>query len=337
MDAQPLRFILAGQFRRDYLLPPTAAPFVEVPGGNLLYAAAGMSLWEQGIGLLGRIPTDYPPDWLEKMRLCGLDTRGIRPVQEEVDVRLFITQDEAGEAAFDNPVARFAQAGHPFPKGLLGYRETLPTLDSRTRLGPLSIRLADIPVDFLDAAAAHICPVDYLTHSLLPPALRQGHITTLTLDPSPGYMNPVFFNNIPALLSSLTAFLTTENKLRSLFQGRSTDPLEMAEALAEYGCELIIIRRGTQGQIVYESAAHRGWHIPAYPGRRFNPTGAGDAFCGGFLAGWRASYDPIQAALQGNISASIVIESCDPFYAFNSMPGLAQARLEALKERITPL
>ena len=120
----------------------------------------------------------------------------------------------------------------PFPRELLGYRNPASQIDSRTKLLPNTIRQADIPPDFLDASAAHICPLDYLTHTLLPAVLRQAEFTTVTLDPSPGYMNPTYWNEVPALLTGLTAFLPSEEELCSLFQGKSDDLWEMAEAIA---------------------------------------------------------------------------------------------------------
>jgi sugar/nucleoside kinase (ribokinase family) len=117
----------------------------------------------------------------------------------------------------------------------------------------------------------------------------------------------------------------------SLFQGRSTDLWEMAETLAGYGCEIIVIKRRSNGQYLYDHSSHTRWIIPAYPSRLVDPTGAGDAFCGGFLAGYRNTYSPLQAALFGNISASLTIEGPGPFYALDSLPALAQARLEALQ------
>jgi sugar/nucleoside kinase (ribokinase family) len=38
---------------------------------------------------------------------------------------------------------------------------------------------------------------------------------------------------------------------------------------------------------------------------------AGEALSGGFLAGYRRSFDPLEAVLYGNISASMVIEGHD--------------------------
>ena len=233
----------------------------------------------------------------------------------------------------DEPVVHFARLGLPFPKALLGYRAGSP-LDSRTRLLPTSLRQGDIPSDYLDAGVVHLCPMDYLTHSLLPAILRQAQFTMVTLDPSSGYMNPTYWENVPALLTGLTAFLPSEEEALSLFEGRSDDLWEIAEALTSYGCEIIVIKRGEGGQILYDSASGTRWEVPSYPSRMVNPIGAGDAFCGGFLAGFRRNYDVLEAVLFGNIAASLVVEGHQPTYALDALPGLAEARLESLRQSV---
>jgi sugar/nucleoside kinase (ribokinase family) len=286
------------------------------------------------LGLLGRVGEDYPQEWLEDFARRGFDVRGIRMLPEMVDLRSFYVYTDSTTRVSEDPVAHFARLGLSFPKALLGYRPPAPVQDSRTRLSPTSLRQADIPADYLDASAAHLCPLDYLTHSLLPAILRQAGFTTVMMDPSPGYMNPIFWNDVPALVSGLTAFLPAEEEIRALFHGRSTDLWEMAEALAVYGCEFVAIKRGQNGQFLYDSTSRSRWEIPAYPARLVDPTGGGHAFCGGFLAGYRRTYDPLEAALHGNISASLAIEGQGPFYALDALPGLARARLEALREGV---
>ena len=64
---------------------------------------------------------------------------------------------------------------------------------------------------------------------------------------------------------------------------------------------------------------------------------AGDAFCGGFLAGYRKSYDPLEAVMYGNISASLVVEGNSPAYALEAHPALATARLESLRQSVRKL
>ncbi len=330
------RCIIFGQLRREFFILPEGRLGLDVPGGNLIYAAAGFVIWERELapGLVARVGEDYPCAWLEQFSKRGLDTRGIRILPEAVDLRSFYVYTDRTTRIVDDPVACFARLGQPFPKMLLGYRTPKATIDSRVNLSLTSLRQTDIPLDYMDASVAHLCPVDYLTHILIPAVLRQSGFTTITLDPSPGAMTPIFWDDMPVLINGLTAFLPSEEELRTLFHGRSVDLWEMVETMASYGCEFVVVKRGERGQILYDAASHSRWEIPAYPARLVNPTGAGDAFCGGFLAGYRRTFDPLQAVLYGNIASSLVVEGNGPFFALDALPGLSQARLEALRDTV---
>jgi sugar/nucleoside kinase (ribokinase family) len=336
MEITSPRYLFAGQLTRDFLILPDGTTVLDQPGGNVIYAAVGLAIWEPDPlpGLMARVGEDYPQEWLDEFSQRGLDTRGVRVLPHAVDVRSFSAYINRTTRVADDPVPHFARLGIPFPKSLLGYRAHSANLDSRTRLLATSLRQSDIPPDYLEASTAHLCPLDYLTHSVLPAALRQAEYTTVTLDPSPGYMNPAYWGEVPALLTGLSAFLPSEEEARSLFHGRSENLWEMAEALTAYGCELVVLKCGERGQLLYDSATHTRWEIPPYPARVVDPTGAGDAFCGGFLAGYRKTFDPVEAVLYGNISASQVVEGVGPFFALDALPGLPQARLEALRQSV---
>lgn len=317
-----------------FLLPPSGQPRLDTPGGNLLYAAAGLRLWEDEIGLISRVGEDYPRSWIDSFKKHGFDTQGINILPDALDLRQFIAYSDLHTRHTDNPVAHFARREIKFPKTLFGYEDPTTLTDSSDQLTAHSIRERDIPDDYYHATAAHFCPMDYLTHTLIPALLRQSGFTTLTLDPSRNYMNPNFFDQVQGVVSGLTTFLPSEEKLRELFRGRSDDLWEMAEALAGYGCEIIVIKRAIRGQLLYDARSRERFEIPAYPGREVDLTGAGDSFCGGYLAGWRRTFDPVQAALYGNVSASLTIEGSGPFYPLEALPGLAEARLEVLKQSI---
>lgn len=336
MNPTSPRFIFAGQLNRQYVVMPSGEVLLDQPGGNALYASIGNAVWEPDPppALVARVGEDYPQDWLDEFERRGLDVRGVRVLPEAVDVRSFFAYLDRNTRSYDDPVAHFARLGLPFPKALLGYRNPLSPLDSRTQLLATSLRQGDIPGDYLDASAAHLCPLDYLTHSVLPAMLRHAEFTTVTLDPSPGYMNPTYWGDVPSLITGLTAFLPAEEDVCALFEGRSNDLWEMAEALSAYGCEIMVFKCGARGQLLYDAASHARWEIPSYPAKVVNPTGAGDAFCGGFIAGYRKSYDPLEAVLYGNISASLVVEGHDPYYALDTLPGLPQARLDALRPSV---
>lgn len=330
------RNILAGQLRRDFVVLPNGEICLDVPGGNLLYAAAGFAVWDQSQppGLVARVGMDFPQEWITEFSNRGFDVRGINILDQPVDLRSFYAYRDPSRRVEEDPLDYFSILGLPFPKALLGYKPGSNEPDSRTRLSLTSLRHVDLIPEYMEATSAHICPVDFLTHSLLPAVLRQAGFTFITLDPSSGYMTPSFRDDVASIVTGLNVFLPSEEEARRLFHGRSTDLWEIAEILSSYGCEIIVIKRGERGQLLYDSGARRRWEIPAYPVKSIDPTGVGDAFCGGFLAGFRQTFDPIQAAVYGNISASLAIEGQGPFYALESLPTLAQARFEALNQSV---
>jgi sugar/nucleoside kinase (ribokinase family) len=238
-----------------------------------------------------------------------------------------------GQTAYKNknPFSYLSRRDVALPSELIGYSSHWPLKSSRRERGEISIREAEIPLAYKSASGAHICPLDYLSHNLLPAMLRGKGFATLTLDPCSSYMTPDFFGDFPALLPGLTAIFPSEEDLRSLYKGKSVDLWEIATDLGHYGCELVVIKRGARGQYLYESATERKWDIPAYPARVVNPVGVGDAFCGGFLAAYRRSFDPLEAVFHGSVSASLTIEGQGAFFGLEALPGLAEARLEVLR------
>lgn len=331
MDPQ---FVVAGLMRREYLLPPVGRPLLDAPGGNLLYAASGLRVWETEIGLLGRVGEDYPFKWRRDFEERGFDTRGLKMLPGSLDLRTFRAYSESFESSRNNPVSHFAHREMTFPKSLLGYKPPSDSQDNSRQPHPHAPTVGDIPKEYLDASAAHICPMDFTSQGQLLAAFKAGSATTVTLDPEPAYMTTGFQKDLRELLNGLTAFLPSRDELQSLFWGKTNDLWEMIEGLGSFGCEFILMKSGGLGQYLYDAVGKHRWEIPAYPSRMADPTGAGDAFCGGFLAGYRKTYDPLQAALHGNVSASLAVEGSGAFYPLDVMPGLAQARLEALRDLV---
>ena len=46
MEPHLPRYVIAGQLRREYTILPTKQPLLDVPGGNVLYAAVCVAVWE---------------------------------------------------------------------------------------------------------------------------------------------------------------------------------------------------------------------------------------------------------------------------------------------------
>ena len=63
-------------------------------------------------------------------------------------------------------------------------------------------------------------------------------------------------------------------------------------------------------------------------------TGAGDSFCGGFMAGYLFTHDPLQAAAYGAVSASFIVESLGARKPNHYQKELAEQRLTTILMKI---
>ena len=327
-------YVIAGHMTREYILPAVGQPLLDVAGGDVLYAAGGLLPWDGNVGLVSRVGEDFPRPWLKDIQGRGLDIGGIEILERSLDLRAFRAYGENFDVTHGSPVSQFARRGLTFPKVLLGYQDPSEMEPDPRAPDILSPVATAIPIDYRDARAVHLCPLDFVTHNHLTTAFGGGLVGTLTLDPSPAYMIPSFFRDLRVIVTRLTAFLPSEEELRGLFWGQTHDLWEMAAAVGEYGCDIIVIKRGGHGQSILDVKGKHRWEIPAYPARSADPTGVGDAFCGGFLAGFRKTYDPVQAALRGNVSASLKLEGSGAFYPLDILPGLAEARLNVLRDLV---
>jgi sugar/nucleoside kinase (ribokinase family) len=329
-------FVIAGTLNREYILPPSSPPLMDSPGGNLLYAAGGLAVWDSHLGLVGRVGEDYPRQWIRDFEARKLDTRGIQILKElqNIDLRRFIAFTDTLERSTTNAVSHFARRQLSFPKSLLGYQTVDDALKDPRAINPTSPALRDVPKDYRDAQYLHICPFDFTSQSQMVNLFKGGSTRIISLDPDAVYMTPPLWRELRIALQGVDVFTPAEEELRALFWGETNDLWEMARKVGEYGPQLIVIKRGKNGQMLYDIAGNRRYEIPAYPSRAVDPSGAGDSFCGGFLAGFHKTDDPLMAVLHGNISASLKIEGSGPFYPLDVVPGLAEARLYALKEMV---
>ena len=322
--------VFAGRLNREYILPMEGSAILDRAGGSPLYAAGAAAIWEKEIALLARVGEDYPYQFLQNFKKYNINTKGIQIIPGSLDLRSFRAYDKVRELSLSNPVKHFASRELTFPKALLGYSPPEKREKINAERHPATPLVTDIPSEYLQGEAVHISPLDFKSQGQLLTTFRAASVKIITLDPSPQYMNANRLQDLHLFLDGLTAFMPSEEELRQLFWGKTHDLWEMAEELGSLGCQVIVVKRGKEGQLLYDANAKKRWELPAYASRVADPTGAGDAFCGGFLAGYQQSGDVLRAAAFGNVSASLSMEGSGPFYPTEVLPGLAQARLEAM-------
>jgi sugar/nucleoside kinase (ribokinase family) len=122
-------------------------------------------------------------------------------------------------------------------------------------------------------------------------------------------------------------FLPSHQDILAIFPG--VEPIEGLRKLRTLAPDvaLIAIKCGQEGVIGHVTGTRESIHIPALAVEAVDVTGAGDAFCGGALAGFAEKSDPIEALLYGAVSASFCIEGF-------GLSGLAGATEERARERL---
>lgn len=332
-----IRLVVIGGLREDYFITHDGRVRLGELGGNAVYAAVGAAVWDAQVALVSRVGSNYPMHWLAEIEQAGFETTGVRVLPDPHDTRTFYAYLTPEERVDTNPRTHFLRIGHPLPEALHEYRSSTVGQDQRTHFAPLAVRPDELEFAGGSPLGAHLSPGDFLSHSLLPAQLRELGVRTVTLDPSLRYMEPGFRRELRILVNGLDAFLPSEAEALSFFQPHPPNTWAMAEALSSYGCSVVVIKRGAAGQHIWDRAGGRRWHVPAYPVRVVDVTGAGDAYCGGFLAGLSQTGDPLEAGLWGSVSASLAIEGTGALYALGAAPGLASARLESLRASVRAL
>ncbi len=326
-------YVTGGGLRIDTLITHTGEARIGLPGGNALYAAVGAALWGENVGVWARVGSNYPLTWLAQLAAHGLAHQGIVHLLEPHDHRTFYAYLPNGSRDDADPAAHFARIGQPLPPFLRGYVHSTLGQDDPARYEPLALRPADWPPAYAHARAVHLSPLSICTHRDVAPFLHSAGIPQITVDPGERYMTPALADHIRRFLPYVTAFLPSDQEIRSLF-GPHAAQIDVARVLTAWGAPLVVIKRGAAGVLLYERDSDRVTELPAFhpphDPRVIDVTGAGDAFCGGFMVGLSRTGDPRHAARYGLVSASLVIEGYSALYALTLPPAAAPHRLATL-------
>jgi sugar/nucleoside kinase (ribokinase family) len=334
MMGQPPLYAIIGELHQDYAILPQNETRLNVLGGSAAYAASGSRIWASPIGLLARIGPDYPQAWLDELQSHNIDCSAVKRLDEPLDTRAFYVFLQPGGLHPAQPAAHFLRLGLTLPKALLGYRPRRAGSSGADGYGDANIHPEELPSWISECKGVHLCPADYLCHAILPSRLRELKVGFISVDPAPNYLMPAGLPALRALMNGLDVFLPDEDEARLPFQSSRMDVWETAAAYGEMGVPIIVIKRGPGGACVFDARSGKRWNVPAYPSQVRDLAGSGDSFCGAFLAGLGETGDPAEAGLRGCVAASLTVEGHGPIYPLQALPGLAQARLQALRPSV---
>ena len=326
--------IIAGDIFFETIITHDGRVVLNSPGGSALYCAAGFRLWGKHPGILSKISENRPEAWQGAYQAKGVDTTGIKKIQGAFNQEYFYAINEDTEIAIDTPQKYFYALNQPLPKFLLGYEPPQSSTEITHSNQPSSITPEDIPHEYLQVNQLVVAPMDLYTYSIVPPFFRSktnGHIIFCASD---AFMQPAFWYEFPSLIRGAQAFVTMESQLRRLFLGKNENIWEMVEFVASTGVEIVLVYSDSGDHILYDKPSQKRYSIPRYPTQEVDPIGLYPAFCGGFSGGYITHFDPLQSALMASVTASIKIEGTGPLYILQTLPELAKARADALRDRV---
>jgi len=357
------RLACCGGLRTDYIITAQGEVRLMEMGGNALYAAAGAQLWLRPVAILARIGDSYPLGWLDDLRAYGFDTHGIRKVSGHQDHRTFYAYLDENTRVDTEPARHFARLGLELPAALRDYVHSTPGQDDPHHYEPLAVTPEDLEAYFaagdathplplsLDSnrlqpaedqaatAGLHIAPSSIRTQRYLPEVARRHGVQVVSADPGERAMQPALMAYVEEVLAQVDVFMPSDQEAERLFRD---EPAKMdarccAEWFAARGPRVVVLKLGSRGALVYERGSSRFWHVPALPVRVVDVTGAGDAFCGGFMAGFVHHGDPVRAAITGAVSASFAIQDYGPLHILAATKEEADHRASLLQSRVSAL
>lgn len=297
MSAPP-DLVIAGNLLIDDVVFADGLTLMGEPGGAALYTALAASLWGAKVAVASVAGSDYPENALETLAARGVDLGGVRRT-EIPSLRTWLLYEKAGRQVVH-------QLGSVTHAGVSPTPEDLP----EAMVGCRALHLAPMP---LDVQAAW-------TRSALARAARQ-----VSLDP----YEPLRDANLVTwreTLRHVDLLFVSEDELR-LGDG-AADPQVALERLALGRMSGLIYKRGARGGCLCEKGGARvEWQAKGE--RVIDPTGAGDAFAGGYLAGTARGATRDAAIEQGVVSASFAIQAWGARGLFEADPAAAEQRQKA--------
>jgi sugar/nucleoside kinase (ribokinase family) len=287
-----------GNFTIDDVVLPDGTERPGCTGGDALYATLAARALAPTAELVAPVGHDFPAAIRASIMARGLS--------------------DAGMAARDRPTL------HNRVEYFAGGDRRWTLFATEEEFDILSPLPADLPANWRDAPGFLVLAMTLAAQERLVADLAtRGR--PVALDPQEDYIAGNE-DRLMRLIGQVDLFLPSAEEVRRLMG--TDDWATAARQLAALGPRVVVIKLGEAGALVHDAATGRQSHVPAVPVPVVvDTTGAGDSFCGAFMAHWLAFRDPVAAARAGAGAAAVTVQG------YGADPLLA-ADPEALREAI---
>ena len=296
------RVIVVGNLTIDDVVLPDGTTKMASVGGNSLYTALGVRLWQPSVGIVTRCGEDFPHDLPAMLNALGIAAEGVVDIAGPT-VRNWVVYETNGQRHWI-------------------YRTP------RERSREVAVQEQDIPDTWLEVEPSPVVHVTAMpieaAEAIVDKIRRVSPHARITLDTHEDYVVD-YRSRLRDLASKVYAFLPSRAELSDL--ARYDDPLRALADLSNLPTPVIVIKMGADGVLVWDKASGTLHEVGIASGQVVDETGAGDAFCGGFAAGLSLGYSAVEAAQRGTISASYAVAGFSSMFLTHVEPAEAQARI----------
>lgn len=322
--------IVCGSLTLDNVVTAEGRALPQSCGGNVVYAALGARLWQVRAGLVSRAGCDFPLDFLERLEALGLDIGGIARVAAPHGMNVaFAYREDGGRVRAFPPAIMDALPVCERPR-FIDYTTRGPECRFATWLA-FAPDGNDIPPPWRIARFMHCAAMPVQRHLSLARAFRAARPEAHIQVDSPWHDDRAPKQDFhTALLGNVDLLLPSEADLAAWRPGE--DALRVAATLAAAHRRRIVVKRGAAGCLLFDAEGHCVLQVPACQVEAVDPTGAGDAFCGGVLAGLCRFGDLKRALACGTVSASFAVEGDGISRLVLADPDAAERRLRHIEQ-----
>ncbi len=277
--------VTVGHFCIDSILLPERKIPAVVLGGSAAYVSLTAKRLDARVGVVSKVGGDFP----EAYRWC-LE-------QERIGIAGMIRIETAQTTRFE-----------------LRYNADLSdrVLILKNRAPPITVD--DIPA-LLRSSIIHLAPVAGEVNFEVAETLRKS-AEVISLDPHGLIRNFELDGSVKScsltdkrILGLVDIYRSSSEEIKAV-----TDLQDLAEAIRgvhDCGVKTVIVTRGASGVLV--SSDNSSYNVPAcQPAKLVDPTGAGDAFMGGFLEEYINGANTLRCACVGSAAASFAVEGIGP-------------------------
>jgi sugar/nucleoside kinase (ribokinase family) len=242
-----MSLLVVGSIALDSIFTPFGETADALGGSAVYFSVAGSLL--HPVQVVGVVGSDFPVGELERLAPRGIDWSGVERAEGE-------SFRWKGKYSYD-----------------LQSRETL-----ETRLGVFADFQPKLPENFRSARFVFLGNID--------PELQLGVLTqvrqpSLVVCDTMNYWIQSKKATLMELLGRVDVLMVNDTEARELSGDWNIH--RAGRWILQHGPTRVVIKQGEHGALLIEPS--RTFYVPAYPLENvFDPTGAGDAFAGGFMA-----------------------------------------------------